>query len=50
MRYQLYKEQQLKCDIETAWEFFSSPYNLSKITSKIIWVEHNKTSPFENEK
>ena len=34
MRYQLIKEQQLKCDIETAWEFFSSPYNLSKITPK----------------
>ena len=32
MRYQLYKEQQLKCDIETAWVFFSSPHNLSKIT------------------
>lgn len=30
--YQLYKEQQLNCNIETAWEFFSSPYNLSKIT------------------
>ena len=34
MRYQLYKEQQLKCDIETAWSFFSSPFNLSKITPK----------------
>ena len=34
MRYQLIKAQQLKCDIETAWEFFSSPYNLSKITPK----------------
>lgn len=34
MRYQLYKEQQLDCDIETAWEFFSSPFNLSKITPK----------------
>ena len=32
MRYQLYKEQLLNCDIETAWEFFSSPHNLSKIT------------------
>ena len=30
--YQLYKEQQLNCNIETAWEFFSSPYNLPKIT------------------
>ena len=34
MRYQLHKEQQLKCDIETAWEFFSYPFNLSKITPK----------------
>lgn len=34
MRYQLYREQQLNCDIETAWEFFSSPFNLSKITPK----------------
>ena len=34
MRYRLYKEQQLNCDIETAWEFFSSPFNLSKITPK----------------
>jgi len=32
MRYQLYREQQLTCDIEAAWNFFSSPYNLSKIT------------------
>ena len=34
MRYQLYKEEQLNCEIETAWEFFSSPFNLSKITPK----------------
>ena len=34
MRYQLNKQQQLNCDIETAWEFFSSPFNLSKITPK----------------
>ncbi|HUH18409.1 SRPBCC family protein [Albibacterium sp.] len=32
MKHQLYKEQQLHCDIETAWNFFSSPKNLSKIT------------------
>lgn len=32
MRYQLYREQQLNCDIQTAWDFFSSPNNLSKIT------------------
>lgn len=34
MRFQLYREQQLNCDIETAWSFFSSPLNLSKITPK----------------
>lgn len=32
MKYQLYREQQLHCNIETAWQFFSSPRNLSKIT------------------
>ena len=34
MRYQLYKEQQLQCSIEEVWTFFSSPYNLAKITPK----------------
>lgn len=34
MRYQLKTDQQLNCDIKTAWEFFSSPYNLSRITPK----------------
>lgn len=34
MRYQLYREQQLRCDIESAWDFFSSPINLSEITPK----------------
>ena len=34
MKYQLYREQQLNCDLETAWAFFSSPHNLSKITPK----------------
>lgn len=32
MKYQLYREQQLSCDLATAWSFFSSPYNLSQIT------------------
>ncbi len=32
MKYQLYREQQLSCDINEAWQFFSSPNNLSKIT------------------
>lgn len=34
MKYQLSREQQLHCDIDTAWSFFSSPNNLSKITPK----------------
>ncbi len=34
MKHRLYKEQQLNCDIETAWQYFSSPRNLSKITPK----------------
>lgn len=34
MKYRLYREQQLYCDIDTAWRFFSSPMNLSEITPK----------------
>lgn len=34
MEHQLKREQQLNCDIETAWKFFSSANNLSKITPK----------------
>lgn len=36
MKYRLYREQQLYCDIDTAWRFFSSPMNLSEITPKDI--------------
>lgn len=32
MIYLLQREQQLNCDMETAWNFFSSPHNLAKIT------------------
>ncbi|MDM1555452.1 MULTISPECIES: SRPBCC family protein [Chryseobacterium] len=32
MMYRLYREQQLDCNIEKAWSFFSSPHNLSEIT------------------
>ena len=32
MMYQLHKTQQLYCDINVAWKFFSSPLNLSHIT------------------
>ena len=34
MRYQLKTTQQLNCDLATAWKFFSSPHNLSRITPK----------------
>ena len=34
MKFRLYREQQLFCDLDTAWSFFSSPNNLSKITPK----------------
>lgn len=34
MNYQLYREQHLNCNIKEAWEFFSSPKNLSLITPK----------------
>lgn len=34
MRYQLQRIQQLHCDVATAWKFFSSPHNLSRITPK----------------
>lgn len=34
MKYQLQKVQQLNCDVKTAWNFFSSPYNLAQITPR----------------
>lgn len=34
MIHRLFKEQQLNCNIETAWKFFSSANNLSEITPK----------------
>ncbi len=34
MKHILFREQQLNCDIETAWKFFSSANNLSEITPK----------------
>lgn len=32
MKHQLRREQQLHCDLKTAWQFFSTPLNLAKIT------------------
>ena len=34
MKHELYREQQLNCDLQTAWDFFSSPMNLPKISPK----------------
>lgn len=51
MRYQLKREQQLQCDIETAWKFFSSPQNLSKITPNemnfVVLTELEEVEIFE---
>lgn len=51
MKYQLYREQQLNCDIEKAWVFFSDPKNLSKITPKnmgfTVLSEYNNDQIFE---
>lgn len=32
--YRLFREQQLNCNIDKAWKFFSSAHNLSEITPK----------------
>lgn len=32
MDYLLFRQQQLSCDIDTAWDFFSNPHNLANIT------------------
>ncbi|KMQ60177.1 SRPBCC domain-containing protein [Chryseobacterium angstadtii] len=34
MKHRLFREQQLNCNIETAWKFFSSANNLTEITPK----------------
>lgn len=51
MIHKLYREQQLNCDIQTAWEFFSSANNLSKITPKemnfIVLTEMKEDEIFE---
>ncbi|WP_347217529.1 SRPBCC family protein [Chryseobacterium sp.] len=51
MMYRLYREQQLNCNIEAAWNFFSSPHNLSEITPKsmsfVVLSEINNEPIFE---
>lgn len=39
MIYKFFREQQLNTDIETAWDFFSSPYNLATITPENMAFE-----------
>jgi len=34
MIYNLYREQQLKCSIDEAWQFFASPQNLPELAPK----------------
>ncbi len=34
MIYRLYREQQLGCDLNTAWTFFCNPHNLARITPR----------------
>ncbi|QNL51693.1 SRPBCC family protein [Olivibacter sp. SDN3] len=48
MKYRLYREQQLHCDLQTAWSFFSSATNLSKITPEEM--RFKVLSSFENDK
>ncbi|WP_267405194.1 MULTISPECIES: SRPBCC family protein [unclassified Chryseobacterium] len=48
MKHQLYREQQLNCDIQTAWKFFSSANNLSEITPKDM--KFIVLTKFENDK
>jgi ligand-binding SRPBCC domain-containing protein len=44
MLYQIRKSQQLSCNIETAWNFFSSPENLTFITpGDMRFVMHTQT-------
>ncbi|SKB38939.1 Ligand-binding SRPBCC domain-containing protein [Sphingobacterium nematocida] len=39
MEYLLFREQQLSCDVDTAWDFFSNPHNLTNITPENIQFE-----------
>ncbi|PKB14984.1 SRPBCC family protein [Flavobacterium sp. 5] len=51
MIHQLYREQQLHCDIATAWAFFSNPENLSAITPKdmgfVVLTKNANSSIYE---
>ncbi|MDW8295856.1 MAG: SRPBCC family protein [Raineya sp.] len=43
--YQLYRKQVLPISLEEAWEFFSSPFNLKKITPPDMGFEVKLISP-----
>ncbi len=45
MLYQLYRKQVLPISLEEAWEFFSSPFNLKKITPPDMGFEVKLISP-----
>ncbi|PKQ70879.1 SRPBCC family protein [Raineya orbicola] len=45
MLYQLYRRQILPISLEEAWEFFSSPFNLKKITPPDMGFEVKLISP-----
>lgn len=51
MVHQLYRQQQLNCNIQTAWNFFSSAKNLSEITPNdmnfIVRTELNDEEIYE---
>jgi len=47
MKHKLFREQQLNCDIQTAWKFFSSANNLSEITPNDM--KFTVLSHFEND-
>lgn len=48
MIHQLQRQQQLNCDIKTAWKFFSSANNLSEITPKDMnFVVRTQLSDYE---
>ncbi len=44
-KYKLYREQLLKGDIETVWDFFSSPENLDILTPKNMGFEIKTPKP-----
>ena len=51
MKHELYREQQLNCELQTAWDFFTSPMNLAKITPKdmafTVLTNNNNKKIFE---